>query len=89
MIDVAEIDRLKKKLAEIRSQKSSLDIEIAKKEAIIADTKERLFKEFDVKSVEEGKEALRVLNSKAESIKQEVADLLEKASGILNSFNGA
>lgn len=88
MIDVSEIDKLKKKLTELRSQKNALDIDIAKKEALVADTKEKLSMEFQVNTVEEASNSLQVLNSKAESLKQDINTLLSRAREILAGVGG-
>lgn len=88
MIDVSEIDKLKKKLTELRSQKNALDIDIAKKEALVADTKEKLSMEFQVSTVEEASNSLQVLNSKAESLKQDINTLLSRAREILAGVGG-
>lgn len=86
MMDISMVEKLKKKLEALKKSRSALEIEIAKKEAIISDTTDKLMAEYGVATVEDGKNILSSLVDKAKGLEEEIASRLQEAEKFLGSM---
>jgi hypothetical protein len=86
MIDISQIEKLKKKLEALKKTRAAMDIDIAKKEAIISDTMEKLKTEYGVTTIEDGRDVLVSLKAKAESLEAEITSRLNDAARLLGDM---
>lgn len=88
MTDLSSVEKIKKEISDLRTRRGKLEIEIAKKEAIINDAKDKLLSEFKISGVDEGRAAVQEMSEKAESLKQDIESLITQAKAILATVNG-
>lgn len=87
MIDISMVEKLKKKLEALKKFRASIDIEVAKKEAVINDTIEKLKSEYGIETIEEGKEVLISLKASADKLESEISSRLEEADKLLGGMS--
>lgn len=87
MIDISMVEKLKKKLEALKKFRASIDIEVAKKEAVINDTIEKLKSEYGIGTIEEGKEVLISLKASADKLESEISSRLEEADKLLGGMS--
>lgn len=87
MIDISMVEKLKKKLEALKKFRASIDIEVAKKEAVINDTIEKLKSEYGIGTIEEGKEVLISLKASADKLESEISSRLEEAEKLLGGMS--
>lgn len=85
-MDLSVIEKLKKKLEALKKSRSALEIEIAKREAVINDTTDKLRTEYGVGSIEEGNEVLTTLIGKVKGLEAEIDGRLQDAEKFLGEM---